>query len=166
MTRENVFDCNCPIARVTEVLGEPWTLMVLREAFLGTRCFNDFERELGIARNILSARLRKLVEAGLLERRQSEIDRRSFEYRLTESGRSLAPALVALAQWAGDCLCDGSTPTRFIERATGREIPALAVRSVDGRILDADDIAMVPGPDADDVLKARYERVPGEADGL
>lgn len=159
MTKPNVFDCNCPIARVTEVLGEPWTLMVLREAFLGTRHFNDFERELGIARNILSARLRKLVDTGLLERRQSETDRRAFEYLLTDSGRGLMPALVALAQWAGDCLCDGAAPTRFVERDTGREIPAVAVRSADGRVLGADDVAMVPGPEADDTLRARYERV-------
>jgi len=163
MTKTNVFDCNCPMARVTEVIGEPWTLMVLREAFLGTRHFNEFERELGIARNSLSVRLRKLVEAGVLERLQSETDRRSFEYRLTDSGRGLMPALVALAQWAGDCLCDGSTATRFVERRTGREIPAVAVRSANGRVLDADEIAMVPGPDADEALRARYQRVPAEA---
>src|SRR6056297_2935760 len=121
MTQNNVFKCNCPLARVTEVIGEPWTLMVLREAFLGTRHFNDFERELGIARNILSARLRKLVDVGMLERVQCPADRRAYEYRLTEAGRDLMPVLVGLIQWAGRWLCAGESATRFVERDTGRE---------------------------------------------
>lgn len=163
MTKYSVFDCNCPMARVTEVLGEPWTLMVLREAFLGTRHFNDFERELGIARNILSARLRKLVDAGLLERRQCPADRRAFEYCLTEAGQALLPVLVGLAQWAGRWLCEGETPTRFVERESGREIPPVTVRDAEGRELGPADVAMVPGPDADPVLQARYERAMADA---
>ena len=73
--------------------------MVLREAFLGTRHFNDFERQLGVARNILSDRLKKLVEADVLKREASTADRRVVEYRLTEAGKALAPVLISLAQW-------------------------------------------------------------------
>lgn len=158
MTQNNVFKCNCPLARVTEVIGEPWTLMVLREAFLGTRHFNEFERELGIARNILSDRLKKLVDRGLLARVRSQTDKRVVEYRLTAAGRDLLPILVGLAQWSGKWLCQGSSATRFVERETGREIPHIAVRGADGRELLASEVAMVAGPDADPALTARFER--------
>jgi DNA-binding HxlR family transcriptional regulator len=158
MTQDNVFKCNCPLARVTEVIGEPWTLMVLREAFMGTRHFNEFERELGIARNVLSVRLKKLVELDLLERVRSETDKRVVEYRLTEASRGLLPILVGLAQWSGKWLCNGRSATRFVERETGREIPRIAIRAIDGRELSARDVAMVPGPDANPDLVARFER--------
>jgi len=158
MTQDNVFKYNCPLARVTEVIGEPWTLMVLREAFLGTRHFNDFERELGIARNVLSVRLKKLVDLDLLERLRSETDKRAIEYRLTDASRDLLPILVGLAQWSGKWLCDGRSATRFVERESGREIPRIAVRAIDGRELGARDVAMVAGPDADAELSARFER--------
>jgi len=158
MKRNNVFDCNCPLARVTEVIGEPWTLMVLREAFLGTCHFNDFERELGIARNILSVRLKKLVDLDLLERVRSETDKRVVEYRLTDASRDLVPILVGLAQWSVKWLCDGRSATRFVERETGREIPQIAIRGIDDRHLQARDVTMVPGPDANADLVARFER--------
>lgn len=158
MKQKSVFNCNCPLARVTEVIGEPWTLMVLREAFLGTRHFNDFERELGIARNILSDRLKKLVDRELLARVRSESDKRVVEYRLTAAGRDLLPILIGLAQWSGKWLCHGSSATRFVERETGREIPKIAVRGADGRELRARDVAMVAGPDANSELAARFER--------
>jgi len=158
MTQKNVFKCNCPLARVTEVIGEPWTLMVLREAFLGTRHFNDFERELGIARNILSGRLKKLVDLDLLKRVRSDSDKRAVEYRLTDASRDLLPVLIGLAQWSGKWLCEGHSATRFVERETGREIPRIAVRGMDGRELRVRDVAMVPGPDANPDLVARFER--------
>ncbi len=159
MTKTNVFSSNCPIAKVTQLLGEPWTLMVIREAFLGTRRFNDFERELGIARNILSDRLKKLVVNGLLKRTPSAEDKRVVEYRLTEAGRELTPVLVGLTQWSKRWLCDECVPLKFVERATGRAIPAVSVRSDDGRELNAKDIELVAGPDADEILVERFARV-------
>lgn len=146
---------NCPIARVTALLGDGWSLMIIREAFLGSRKFNAFEKRLGIARNILSDRLRKLVEAGLLERKASEIDRRVVEYKLTRAGRALFPVLIALSQWSEEHLSDCSHSLRYVERATGEEIRPVRVLSADGRELDAGELAMLPGPDADPALKAR-----------
>jgi len=146
---------NCPIARVTALLGDGWSLMIIREAFLGSRRFNDFERRLGIARNILTNRLRKLVEAGLLARKTSESDRRVVEYRLTRSGRALFPVLIALSQWSEQHLGDCSHSVRFVERQTGEEIERVKVLSADGRELDAGELAMLPGPDADPALRAR-----------
>src|SRR5215469_113949 len=92
---------NCSIGRTLEIVGERWTLLVLREAFYGVRRFADFHRALGCARNLLSARLRKLVEEGLLTQvpyRESG-NRVRAEYRLTDKGRELFPAVVALMQW-------------------------------------------------------------------
>lgn len=155
MSKTNACQGNCPIARVTALLGDGWSLMIIREAFLGSRKFNDFERRLGIARNILTDRLRKLVEAGLLERKTSETDRRVVEYKLTRSGRALFPVLIALSQWVEEYLGDPSHSVCFIEGATGEEIQRMSVLSADGRELDATELAMLPGPDADPALKAR-----------
>lgn len=146
---------NCPIARVTALLGDGWSLMIIREAFLGSRTFNAFEKRLGIARNILSDRLRKLVEAGLLKRKASETDRRVVEYKLTRSGRALFPVLIALSQWSEQHLSDCSHSLRYVERATGEEIRPVRVLSADGRELDVHELAMLPGPDADPALRAR-----------
>lgn len=155
MSKNQPCQGNCPIARVTALLGDGWSLMIIREAFLGSRHFNDFEKRLGIARNILSDRLRKLVEAGLFKRKASETDRRVVEYKLTESGRALFPVLIALSQWVEEHLGDPCHSVRHIERATGEEIQRIRVLSADGRALDAHELAMLPGPDANPAFKAR-----------
>lgn len=92
---------NCSIRRTLDIVGEKWTLLVLREAFYGVRRFADFHRALGCARNLLSERLKTLVEEGILRQQpyQEAGERRRTEYRLTEKGIELFPALVALMQW-------------------------------------------------------------------
>jgi DNA-binding HxlR family transcriptional regulator len=90
---------NCSIARTVAVLGERWTLVILRQAFLGARRFEDYQRGTGVARNILAERLRSLVEHGVLDRRPYNEHPPRFEYRLTGKGRDLYPVLVALLQW-------------------------------------------------------------------
>jgi DNA-binding HxlR family transcriptional regulator len=89
----------CSIGRAMEVLGERWTFLILREAFYGVRRFSDMQRNLGIARNMLSTRLQTLVGAGVLERRLYQQDPARYEYRLTQAGRDLYPAIVTLMQW-------------------------------------------------------------------
>jgi DNA-binding HxlR family transcriptional regulator len=89
----------CSIARAMEVLGERWTFLILREAFYGVRRFSDMQRNLGIARNMLSTRLHTLVGAGILERRLYQAEPERYEYRLTEAGRDLYPAIVTLMRW-------------------------------------------------------------------
>ena len=103
---------NCSIRRTLDVVGEKWTLLVLREAFYGVRRFEDLHRALGCARNILSARLETLVEEGILCREPyREPGRRvRFEYRLTDKGFELFPALVALMQWGDDWTADAAGP--------------------------------------------------------
>ena len=158
MEKINAFDTNCPMARVTEFLGDGWTLLLLREAFIGTRRFNDFERELGIARNILSVRLKKLVDLGIFVREPSSQDGRVVEYRLSEAGLALLPVLISLSQWSTKWLCSGDDVVRFVDRESGEEIPTLRVTDRHGRPIDRHQIRMVAGDCADDTIKARYAR--------
>lgn len=90
---------DCSIARTLEVVGERWTLLVLRECFMGTARFDDFQRRLGIARNVLQTRLERLVEEDVLERRPYQERPLRCEYRLTAQGRDLLPVLLALLEW-------------------------------------------------------------------
>ena len=89
----------CSIARTLELVGERWTLLILRDAFLGVRRFDDFQRSLGVARNVLNTRLQRLVDAGLLEKRLYHERPERYEYRLTDAGQDLWPTLVALMRW-------------------------------------------------------------------
>src|SRR3954470_9045942 len=92
-------DQHCSIARALEVLGDRWTLLVIRDAFMGVRRFDDFQRDLGVARNVLTDRLTRLVEDGILEKRRYQERPERFEYRLTEKGLDLWPVLVSLMKW-------------------------------------------------------------------
>ncbi|MBY6203416.1 winged helix-turn-helix transcriptional regulator [Halomonas denitrificans] len=156
MSRKPASIEHCPIARVTELLGDHWALMILREAFLGTVHFGQFETHLGIARNILSGRLKRLVDAGLLDRVPCPDDRRVHEYRLSPSGRALHPVLIALAQWSQRWLGDACEALQIVERSSGEAVRPVVVQAADGRTLDLREIAMVPGPDAAPEMAERY----------
>lgn len=110
MRRTSFAAMPCSVARTLEVVGEWWSLLVLRDAFKGVRRFDDFQRSLGIARNILADRLLTLVEQGVLERRlyQERPDR--YEYRLTEKGRDLYPVIVSLMRWGDQWAADEIGP--------------------------------------------------------
>src|SRR5919204_2812647 len=94
----------CSIARAMEILGERWTFLILREAFYGVRRFSDMQRNLGIARNILSTRLQTLVNAGIFERKLYQEEPERYEYRLTQAGPDLYPAIVTLMRWGDEHL--------------------------------------------------------------
>ena len=95
-------DWNCSIARTLDVVGEWWTLLILRDAFRGTRRFDDFKASLGLARGVLTARLAKLTEHGVLERQPYSEHPPRYEYRLTDKGRALFPVIVALLRWGDE----------------------------------------------------------------
>jgi DNA-binding HxlR family transcriptional regulator len=99
MKRTSFAGMNCSVARTLEVIGEWWTMLVVREAFNGVRRFDDFQARLGIARNVLTTRLQSLVDHGILERRLYQERPERFEYRLTEKGFDLYPVLISLMQW-------------------------------------------------------------------
>jgi DNA-binding HxlR family transcriptional regulator len=142
---------NCSIARTLGVVGEKWTLLVLREAFWGVCRFDDFHAALGCARNLLSARLKTLVANGLLERRayQDDRGRSRYEYRLTDKGRDLFPALVALMAWGDRWAADEAGPAVVLEHRDCGEPVSVQLCCGSGHArLGARDISATPGPGA------------------
>ena len=139
----------CSIARSLEVVGERWTLLIVRNLFLGLRRFDELQANLGIARNVLSARLEKLVETGIVETRQYSERPPRHEYVLTEKGRDLWPALIALMQW-GDRHdpADGGPPTVVIHRGCGGELDSHRVCTRCGKALELHHVQALAGPGA------------------
>ena len=138
---------NCSIARTVAVLGERWTLVILREAFTRRRRFEDIQRDLGIARNILADRLQRLVAEGILERRAYQQRPERFEYRLTDKGRDLYPVLIALMQW-GDRYTAGEAgpPVELIHEPCGQHTQPRLVCDHCGEPIDPRDMRPQPGP--------------------
>lgn len=130
----------CPVARSVDLIGDRWSLLIVRNAFDGMRRFGDFQRDLGVARNILADRLRKLVDAGILAM-QGASDGTSYqEYVLTDKGESLFPIVVALRQWGEQHLFErGERHSLLIDRRTGKLVPLMAPAAQDGTALKAQD---------------------------
>ena len=140
---------NCGIAQALEALGDWWTLLVVRDAFFGACRFGDFEASLGIAKNILSDRLRRLVEHGIFEKVDVGEAGERFEYRLTEKGEALLPLLTALRDWSDEWVYGrGHEPVIVKDRRTNRRIPRLRVSDAEGRPLGRRDLRTEPGPGA------------------
>lgn len=155
MGRTDFTRMRCPVARSMAVLGERWAILVLREAFYGTTRFDDFQRHLGIAPNILSARLRHLVGHGLLEKVPGPGGAR-HEYRLTEKGRDFFPAYVALKRWSDRWMAGPDGPPVVLEEAaTGREVTAPPLLSSAGAPLRPEDVRVLPGPGASEEMRRR-----------
>lgn len=148
---------NCSVARTLEVIGDWWTLLIIREAMLGTRRYADFAAELPIARNILARRLAHLVRRRVLVRVDAGVHGTRYEYELTPMGKDLATLLTALRQW-GDrwVFGEGREPLVVRDRRTGRPIPRLRIVGEDGTPLGGRDLEVVPGPGAD---KRTIERI-------
>jgi len=137
----------CSVARTLERVGERWTLLIIRDAFLGVRRFGDFADRLGIARNVLQDRLERLVEAGVLTKVPYQERPLRHEYRLTEMGRDLWPSIVALLQF-GDQHLSGETgpPMLLLHRGCGGEMDARRICKTCGTALELSDVESVPGP--------------------
>jgi DNA-binding HxlR family transcriptional regulator len=150
----------CSVARALELVGERWTLLILRDAFLGVRRFDDFQRSLGVARNVLNTRLQRLVEAGVLERRRYQDRPERFEYRLTDMGLDLWPALVSLMQWGDRYLSgDAGPPLQLEHEGCGGTITIDRTCAACGATLGVRDVRVVAGPGASDDVKARLAAV-------
>ncbi len=164
MQRKSFEGMNCSIARALEEVGEWWSLLIVRECTQGARRFDEFQRELGIARNILTARLQRLTELGILERFPLEDRANTDGYRLTAKGEDLYPVIVALMQW-GDRWRGDKPPTALLEDATGAPVERLTVHARDGRPLSFHDVRFAPGPGATAnthrVIEGRNQRVLG-----
>ncbi len=159
MGRKRFGDMNCGVAQALEALGDWWTLLIVRDAFFGARRFGEFERSLGIAKNILTTRLRRLVEHGVFERVAAGTAGDRYEYHLTAKGRALLPVLMALREWSDEWVFGrGNEPLILRERATGRRLPRLRVTNRDGRELKIEDISAAPGPGASAETRTRLGR--------
>ncbi|WP_426134109.1 winged helix-turn-helix transcriptional regulator [Pseudomonas sp. PWP3-1b2] len=127
----------CPVARALDVVGDWWTLLIIRDAFSGATRFGDFQKNLGVAKNILATRLKDMVEQGLLQ--TSEVGARS-EYQLTDKGRALMPVLVTLAQWGEVHTQPEAEGTRVLDARFLKPLRKVEVFSEDGRLLGIEDI--------------------------
>lgn len=146
MLRNDYAGQDCSVARALEVVGERWTLLIIRDAFLGLRRFDQFQESLGIARNVLTDRLNRLVEEEILERsRYSERPER-YEYRLTRKGRDLGIALAGLRQWGDKYLSD--KPPRITRRRSDKRQVIAAFVPKGAAVVPEDEIESVPRPKA------------------
>lgn len=137
----------CSIARALEVIGERWTLLIVRDAlFAGATRYNDFQRSLGIATNILKARLDGLVETGVMKRRKYSEQAELYEYVLTDKGRDLAYALVALTEWGDRWASPGEPPILYTHAVCGESITQQTICAACGRVEDPAQVRALPGP--------------------
>ena len=154
---------NCGIAQALEVLGDWWTLLIVRDAFFGVKRFGDFQSSLGISKNILTDRLAHLVRHEIFEKRDIGRDGTRFSYHLTERGEALLPVLTTLREWSEEWQFGaGNEPVVIVDRASGRRLPKLRLRDADGRAVTRRDLLTEPGPGASAATRARFSRTTGD----
>ena len=139
-------DSMCGVARPLDAIGDWWSLLIIRDAFDGLRRFGEFQKSLGLAKNILSARLRNLVAHGIMDTVPASDGSPYQEYLLTQKGRGLFPLLVALRQWGEDFFFKPDEPrVTLVDRKTNLPVRRLELRAQDGRMLMAEDtVAVLP----------------------
>ena len=155
MRRTNFSEMACPIARSLDRVGEWWSIMILRDAFHGLTRFDQFQKSLGIAPNMLSRRLDDLVEAGLLERRRYQQRPPRDEYALTEVGRDFEPVMIAMMAWGNRHFTPEGVSSQLVEARTGRIVEPVVVDRETGRPVDGPDFKYAAGPAADDNVRRR-----------
>jgi DNA-binding HxlR family transcriptional regulator len=159
MSRKRFDTMPCSIARALDLVGDWWTLLIIRDAFLGVRRFADFRDNLGIARNILSDRLHKLVAEGILTKLPKADEDRGYEYRLTEKGKDLWPVLTALRLWGDKWIYGaGKEPVIVRDRDRGRVVTQLLPADADGNLLDPRRLVPAAGPGTPPEIAERYLR--------
>lgn len=146
MERKSFAGIDCSVAQCLEVVGEWWSMLVVREAFLGVTRFEDFQRRLGISRNILQNRLTTLVDAGVLVKVLYSEHPPRHDYRLTEKGRDLWPVLTAMRQWGDRYSAPSGPPVGIVHKACGDLAEPHLVCGSCGERVGARDYTAVPGP--------------------
>jgi DNA-binding HxlR family transcriptional regulator len=147
MKRKCLENADCPIARALDAIGDWWSLLIVQQAIMGQRRFCEMQRNLGVARNILTVRLRKLVDAGVLEQVPASDGSAYEEYALTEKGRGLFVVLVALRQWGEGLYDGGELETTLVDREKSQPVQTLAVQAQDGRVLGPQDVDVIAACD-------------------
>jgi DNA-binding HxlR family transcriptional regulator len=137
----------CSIARALEAVGERWSLLIIRDAlFAGSTRYNDFQRSLGIATNILKDRLDGFIDAGIMRQRRYSKQPELYEYLLTEKGRDLAPALIALTEWGDRWAAPDGPPVLYSHTVCGSGVSHELVCATCGRMDDPAEVQARPGP--------------------
>ena len=155
MQHKSIGNMQCPVARSLERVGEWWSILILRDALYGLTRFDEFQKSLGIAPNMLTRRLNGLVEAGLLERRLYSERPPRHEYRLTERGRDFQPVLVAMLAWGNRHFAPEGTSVLVVDGATGKPADPIVVDRATGKPLLPPDYMLAPGPAASDRTRRR-----------
>lgn len=163
--RSRIANKECSVARAMDVVGDRWSILLLREAYYGVRRFDEFQYYVGVAPNILSTRLKKFVEAGLMTRVPLPEHSGRYEYVLTEKGRGFFPAYLALKKWGDDWLAEPAGPqVVFRDRESGRPIEYPELRSTRGAPLRLEDVEVIAGSGAVPFNRERFsDAVPGNA---
>jgi DNA-binding HxlR family transcriptional regulator len=165
MRHKSLNDTGCPIARSLEHVGEWWSILILRDAFTGTSRFDDFQANLGIAPNMLTRRLKTLVESGLLEKRRYSEKPARYEYILTKKGRDFRPVLWSLIAWGNEHFAPEGESIMVVDAVTGERADPVLVDRRTGRLLQAPEFRVAAGPAASERMRRRHapsnERKPG-----
>jgi DNA-binding HxlR family transcriptional regulator len=144
--RKSFSEMHCSVAQCLEAVGEWWTLLIVRDAFLGVTRFDEFQRRLGISRNVLGQRLARLVEVGVLVKVPYSEHPPRFDYRLTERGRDLWPVIDAMRQWGDKHAAPDGPPLRLIHRECGQTSEPRRVCSACGEPIGPRDLTPISGP--------------------
>ena len=147
MERTSFAEMRCSLARSLELIGDWWSPLIIRDLFLDVRRFDDLVEDLGVSRNLLTRRLKVLIEAGVVERQSYQVRPERWEYRLSAKGRDLVPALLALTEW-GDRWVGPKEgrPVLFVHTSCGHQFHPTVACSVCGRPLKADTVTAKGGP--------------------
>lgn len=155
--RNRIANKECSVARAMEIVGDRWSVLLLREAYYGVKRFDEFEYFVGVAPNILSSRLKKLVDTGIMRRIPLAEHAGRYEYVLTEKGRDFFPTYLALKKWGDQWLAEPEGPqVVFNDRSSGLEIKYPALLTARGKPLRLEDIEIVPGAGAVPFNRKRF----------
>jgi DNA-binding HxlR family transcriptional regulator len=158
MQRKSFGNQQCPIARSLERVGEWWSILILRDAVYGLKRFDEFQKSLDIAPNMLSRRLNALEKGGLLKRQRYSDKPPRYEYVLTERGRDFRPVLVSLLAWGNRQFAPEGPSVLIADRKTGAIAEPVVIDRVSGRPIPGDGFSVVPGPAAGEPIRQRLAR--------
>ena len=161
MQRKSLGTMQCPIARSLERVGEWWSILIMRDALHGLTRFDEFQKSLRIAPNMLTRRLNALIEAGLLERRRYSERPPRDEYLPTARGRDFRPVVLALLAWGNRHFAPEGASVVLINRKTGEPVDPILADPATGRPADEPDYVLAPGPAASDRILQKYRAVAG-----
>lgn len=157
MQHTDLSESSCPIARSLQRVGEWWSILILRDATFGLSRFDDFQKSLGIAPNMLTRRLNGLVDAGLLERKPYSTKPLRYEYVLTKSGKDFQPVLAALLAWGNKNFAPEGASVVLVDRETGKRAEPVVVDAKTGKRINEDDHGLGTGPAATPAVKKRIK---------